>query len=110
MPCDTITTAGIELGPNIVPGLLINALQSMGLNPVERGTRITFAGGWYDTNSKTMTLQGSAMAGTIERADAIKAEVKQAYGAELLKSQAKRYGWSIKETGKYKYAVTKRSF
>ena len=82
----------------------------MGLNASQVGTRINFAGGWYDISSKSMTLQGSNMAGTMDRVEAVKAEIKQAYGAELLKAQAKRYGWQIKETGKYKYQVVKRSF
>lgn len=50
------------------------------------------------------------MARTMDRVEAVKAEIKQAYGAELLKAQAKKYGWTIKQTDKYKFAVTKRSF
>lgn len=34
--------------------------------------------------------------------------IKRAYGAEIVKSQAKKYGWLIKQTGQFEYQVTKR--
>ncbi len=45
---------------------------------------------------------------TQREADAKVAEVKRAYSGEVVKSQAKRFGWQLKEVAPYTYEVLKR--
>lgn len=110
MPCDTITQTGIELGPNIQPSLLMEALTAMKLEPRMFNDAIRFNGGSYDLRTKQATVYGSEMAGTIDQVDQFKANIKREYGVAVLKSNAKRYGWQLKQTGDYKYQIIKSTY
>lgn len=106
MPCDTITTTGIELGKNIEPGLLFAALESLNLHPQNTATGITWYGGSWDSNTKQASMRSSSMAG--QDATEQTAAIKVAYGHQVAQSYAKKYGWTLKKTGENKYAVVKR--
>lgn len=99
MPCDTITTVQVELG-KMNADLLFSALKEMDLNPTRmiNGMILFGDGEWHDPS------KGETMLQTWRDAS----EIKRAYSAEIIKSQAKKYGWQLKQTGKYEFAVTKR--
>lgn len=40
-----------------------------------------------------------------EQRDAITAKLKQAYGVGIVKTQVKKYGWELKQTGPRKFEV-----
>jgi hypothetical protein len=40
--------------------------------------------------------------------DTIREQVRQAYSAEVVKSQARKYGWTLKQTAPFKYQVIRR--
>jgi hypothetical protein len=40
--------------------------------------------------------------------DWIVGQVRQAYSAEVVKSQARKYGWTLKQTAPFKYQVIRR--
>ena len=105
MPCDSIRSTDIDLGKSD-GGLIHAALKEMGLNPqaYTKGGIIYFNGGEFDTRDNVLTLRGSNVQ---ERTR----ELKQAYSGEVVKSQAKRFGWALKQSNenKYEYTVTKRS-
>lgn len=100
-PCETVQTTNVELG-KVNKELMIAALRSMGLNPVEQGLAVFFNGGTYHWKIGGITLSGY----DVEKRTA---ELKRAYSAEVVKSQAKKFGWALKETAKYQYEVVKRS-
>lgn len=87
MPCDTISTMEIEVG-NLDPTLAAAAITSAGL----RGTY----------------LKGSLELRGVSDQNQAKSIFKQAYAGEVIKSQAKKFGWSLRQTSKFEYEVTKR--
>lgn len=103
MPCDSLKTVQVSFGPQTNHDRIADALQMMGLNPVRNGQYIRFNQGTYDTKSNTLSLTMSS--GQEERTS----DIKRAYSASVVKAQAKRFGWQVKETGRFQYEVTKRS-
>lgn len=104
MPCYTISTVEIDLG-KMDPGLAKLALEAMGLRPTHNQDAkiITHWEGAYDYGTGTSTWR---LSNSQERTT----EFKKAYSAEILKSQAKRYGWTLKQdaTDRFAYTITKR--
>lgn len=85
------------------------ALTAMGLNPRhDQANTYTHDEGSYNhvTGEATWLISGSRA--TEERAAARSRELKRAYAAELVKSQAARYGWTLRQTAKYDFVVNKR--
>ena len=98
MPCDTIQTSTVNLG-KLDTGMLMAALTTLGLGPVMVSNVIRFGRGEsYDIATGKMEL-GSRYSTS---------ELKRAYSAEVVKSQAKKFGWQITETGPYQYQVIRR--
>jgi hypothetical protein len=98
VPCDSITTIGVELG-KADPGLMAQALRELGHEVTASGTRLYFGrASVMDTaTGKTELEKGITVA-----------EIKQAYAAQTVKATAKRYGWQLKEVSKFKFEITKR--
>jgi hypothetical protein len=99
MPCDTISTYQVKLQDSTDLDLLTKALEALNLNPRRQGHIIRFGAG-ESFNKAT----GEVRVRNVESV----AEIKKAYSAELIKSQAKRFGWTLKQTGPYAYTVHKR--
>lgn len=110
MPCDTISTMGIDLG-KVDPELLFKALQALNLSPVkyEQMGRITWDNGYYDLQTKQATIRTSAMQGE-GSVESVTASIKRAYSAEVVKATAKKYGWQLKQTAEFKYQVIKSTY
>lgn len=106
MPCDSIRTTDVKFGPNTDPDMMLAAMTTLGLSPVKQGDVIYFRGGQYHTKTHTLTLQEYGRDSVEDRT----AKMKQAYSGEVVKSQAKRFGWKIQQTGEFEYEVTKRSY
>jgi len=84
------------------PELLVAALESLRLNPFEYVNGISFDLGSYDKASGVFRLNtGSTAQRNVK-------EIKRAYSAEVVKSQARKFGWTLKETAPYEYVVAKR--
>lgn len=93
MPCDTIQTANVAL-EKAEPDLLGAALAALGVgNQFIR----------YDAISGQVVFR--KVAGWTAPTTA---QIKQAYSAQVVLQTAKKFGWQVKETGKFQYAVTKR--
>ncbi len=108
MPCYTITTVNVDLG-KVDVNLLELALKDMGfvtLRNKETGT-LFFNGMSYNQQSGQMVLSQSAISsyGSVED---FKAKVKQHYSKQVVLGQAKRHGWTVKETAPFQYAISKR--
>ena len=104
MPCYTSSTVEIDSG-KMNAGLAKDAFAAMGLNPRhERQGIIDHRKGSY--NYQTGETVWRVQRG--ETAEQLTAELKRAYSAEVIKSQARKYGWTLKQTSQYEYAVTKR--
>jgi hypothetical protein len=106
MPCDTIQTMTVQLNladmDLLFAALLELSKRQTGFTfgtPQRDGTRIDF--GWNQSFNKAT--------GEIRVRDAKQvALIKQAYSAQIVKAQAKRYGWQLKETAPFQYNITKR--
>ena len=75
----------------------------MGLSPTTRsggpGIIYHYAGSYDPTTGKADWRGGDRTQ-----------ELKKSYAAEIIKSQAKRYGWQLRQstTDRYAYTITKR--
>ena len=83
MPCNTIQTSTVDIG-KLDPVLANAALAKLGVD------------GTY-SNGKLIT-----------RGSVDVAEFKQAYSAQVVTSQAKKFGWNLKEVAPNKFEVMKR--
>ncbi|HXJ58778.1 MAG TPA: hypothetical protein VNU68_19135 [Verrucomicrobiae bacterium] len=98
MPCHTRITMEVKL-EKMNPELLMAALTGLKLGPVLQGNVIRFGRGEsYDIAT------GKAQLGQRYTVN----EIKQAYSVEVVKSQAKKFGWQLTETGPLQYTVIKR--
>lgn len=106
MPCDTIQTVQVQWDAKKTSvNLLVEALNELGeVAHVDTGItgRVQFRSGWYNTQTGQMTLRQSSDGWLQE------SQVKRAYSAQVVKSQARRFGWALKETAPYQYQITKR--
>ncbi len=106
MPCDTISTVTVQFNQKTDRALLVAALTSLGKNPYVSGENVTFSEGTYV--GRTGEIQWRANRYSPQDFNAKTAEIKRAYSAEVVKGQAKKYGWTLKETAPYQYEVMKR--
>lgn len=88
MPCNTIQTATIKLEA-AQPELLKAALAALGI------TQFTYQNG-------VLTIPGRTTNASLIQ------QVKQQYGKAVVMSQAKKFGWQVKETAPFQYQITKR--
>lgn len=84
MPCDTIQQTTVDLA-KANPDLLKAALQTLGI------TEYTFKNG-------VVTVQNSPVDSAV---------IKQAYSKQIVISQAKRFGWGIRELADGKLQILK---
>ena len=105
MPCDTVQTSTVEWKASTDSKLLFQALEALRLSPRAKTygslNFIEFRGGTYDPTAGQLDLQA-------RDPEALTKQIKQAYSAEVVKSQAKRFGWLLKETAPFKYQIVKR--
>lgn len=99
MPCDTVTTATIDAGKMPVDTL------RRGLEA--DGHTVSLANGklvWYDRQTRQgmeynpATGQVTVSGRTIAETKAV-AAVKQSFSRQLVRDQAKRYGWQLEQQG-----------
>lgn len=94
MPCDSLQTSTVDIG-KLDPALAALAIAELSKdNPAF--INASYANG-------TLTIAGYRL----DKQYAAR-QVKRAYSAEVVKSTAKRYGWTLKETAKYQYEVIRR--
>jgi hypothetical protein len=88
MPCDTVQTARVELG-NVDKVLLGAAMAQLNLRN-------------YSYQNGVLVIKG-------QRASAeLTSQVKRAYSSQVVQSQAKKFGWQMKQTGDMQWQVTRR--
>jgi len=86
------------------------ALEAMGLHPKhERANIYDHDRGSYNHATGEAIWRTSAMSDR-KTAQQWNAELKQAYSTEILKSQAARYGWTLRQnpTNRNQYTIAKR--
>jgi hypothetical protein len=101
MPCHTTQTVTVALG-KVDLDLFETALKTeLKLATHRHGKRLYFGGTgreYLDTETGTVAVRDQSQV----------AVMKRAYSATIVKAQAKRHGWTLKETGPYQYEVVKR--
>jgi hypothetical protein len=88
----------VNLG-NVNFDLLVKALDDLGLNPRIQNHMIYFGNG-ESFNNETKEVR--------VRQTTDVAQIKRAYSAQVVKTQAKKYGWQLKETSPFEYTILKR--
>lgn len=104
MPCDSVRQTSVDLSAvgKIDLTLLTAAFNALGLRAALSADKstITLAGGRYDAKTGQLVINSYSRV-TVE-------DVKKAYGAEVVKATAKRFGWTLKQTAPFEYVVNKR--
>jgi hypothetical protein len=85
MPCDTIQTATVELG-KVNEDLLAAAMKELGYK-------------YYTYANGKVTVSGGYVSGEEL------AKVKQMYSKQVVMSQAKKFGWQVKQVAPMKWEV-----
>lgn len=102
MPCDTIQTSQVDLSSlgKISPDLLLAALNDLKLGAVRRSAeRIEFGyGESFDITTGQMRLASNHDIN----------EIKRAYSRQVVKSQAAKAGWLLKEIKPGQFQAIKR--
>ena len=95
MPCNTTQTAEVELGKVnkelFAAAIASDAIRTLGIS------------GYIEADGKVRLRYQN----TIDAQEATRL-VKQAYSRQVVFSQAKRYGWVVKETKANQFEVTRR--
>lgn len=93
MPCTSVRRTPIDLSAigKIDNTLLAAALEDLKLSPRLSGEVLYFTGGTYNTRTGQMVTTSATTQNTVEMG------IKQAYGAQVMKSTAKRFGWTVAE-------------
>ena len=92
MPCDTISETEVEFSQHTDSALLKKAMGSLGFTVLERSGSLSFV------NHKTLET-GTFLNGRFafnQRSTESNA-IKRAYSEQVVKSQAKRFGWQLKD-------------
>jgi hypothetical protein len=101
MPCYTITTVTLEF-KNANMELLKKAIKaSLGIDAEIYNLGVKWNGGYYNKIMGEITLNKKTAEDDIKL-------IKRAYSAEIVKDQAKRFGWNLKQTSEFKYEISKR--
>lgn len=116
MPCDSVRTtppvifSKVRITAHIE--VLQSALQSLGYTVERNESRLTF---WRTTEPRQYG-SGEYRAGTLSlperwQLNGLYGEdaIRVAYAGAAVKFQAKRYGWTVKETGPNQFEVQRRS-
>lgn len=109
MPCNTIRQSTINLA-KVDHDLLKAALETMGMTCYVAQGGILVA---RDRYGRAATIQNgklthdTRMIGTGGQ-PLTENMVKQAYSGEVVKSQAKKFGWAVRQTADNQYVVVRR--
>jgi hypothetical protein len=104
MPCDRIQTAKVTFGLKTNRNLLVKALEELGRNPALQGDWIQFRNGTYNCATSEFKLTVSAYDNQEEAMN----QIKRAYSAQVVVSQAQRFGWTLKKVSRFEYEMVKR--
>ena len=100
MPCFTSQQVDIDSGKMHL-GTLMDALKAMGLNPRHDGyMQVAWGRNRYNGSTGVMTIGDNS---SVEN-------IKRAYAQQVVKSQAARFGWSVKTQPDGKMLVMKAKF
>lgn len=100
VPCDRIVLQKVELGVNLHPDLLREAMEEIGAD------RISASG--FRLNQWAYGIQGGLLVSQDPNVGRVADELKRAYGGAVVRYVARRQGWQVKRVGQYRYQVVKR--
>lgn len=110
MPCDTRTTVSVALAA-ADRELLFQALMALGWQPREAGGLIQV----YVPNVGAVTITGDKLnirtysyLASEQKAEELANQIRRAYSVEVVKSQAKKFGWQLKQTSDNKFKAIRR--
>jgi hypothetical protein len=91
----------VAFGKVSVPHLL-DALTRLNLAPTDDGAVVRFRNGVFTKATGEITLRGTT------DTSAFTATLKQEYSTSIVLTQAKKYGWQVKEVAAHKWEVIRR--
>lgn len=105
VPCDTITKMLVEVG-KMDPEAVIRALAAEGITAKLNGGKVywTFEGRGHSYDPVAGKVEAS---GRYIEADEV-TNLKQVYGKQIVRDQAKKFGWQLTPLGNNKFKVVKR--
>lgn len=102
MPCDTIQTASVDLR---ALGKLDAQLMLAALNGLKLGASITSDGVIRFGRGETINVRtGESQFSSLRDAN----EIRRAYSNQVVQYQAKKNGWTLKQTAPGQYEAMKR--
>lgn len=102
MPCDTVTTTTVAM-QKMDMTLLAAGLRAAGHVVREVNNGLSFAHGGY-----TQRYENGKLIATGVDAQELSAKMAVAYSTEIVKAQAKKFGWQMKEVAPQKWQVIRR--
>lgn len=116
MPCWTVAKSEVKL-EKMNPELLQGALRASGFEVWTRPNDVSLSAYRYDANGYSNRVDVNvAVDGTVTLSTRggdlakITNEVKRAYSVQVVQAASRKFGWNVKQTGEFKYAVQKRGF
>jgi len=110
MPCDSRVTVSVNLSA-ADRELLFKVLMGLGWQPREISNMIQV----YVPEFGAVTITGGKLnIGTYSylaseaKAEELANKIRRAYSAEVVKSQAKKFGWQLKQTADNKFKAIRR--
>lgn len=99
MPCNTITQVKSEM-KDVDISLLRKTISNLGITDFYQPNNnfLSWRGGCYEKLTGKLTARNETEG----------QQIKRAYGSEIVKQQASRFGWGIKQVSEYKYEIQKR--
>lgn len=98
MPCDTVSTVSVDFGKIADPKLLEQSIKDLGYHTQINGD-VLYVG--YNSRINLKTGQAELESGLNVNT------IKQNYSKTVLKTQAKRFGWQVKEAQNGTFEVVK---
>lgn len=89
MPCYSIQTTSVDLG-KVQQSLLVEALQSLGLNPVVHSLGVRWNGGELRTGQSVASFYGS-------NAEQAAKQIKAAYAGVVTRVAFAKAGWKVQQ-------------
>lgn len=117
MPCDSIQRSSVNLelradNKTFLKAALEDLKFYVQYQPGHQGEAEFITG--FSAQGVTGRFQANGTLRIEGRTDNVSAfninQIKRAYSVQVVKAQAKKFGWSLKKTAEMKFAVQKRGF
>jgi hypothetical protein len=104
MPCNTITRVSLSL-KNASFEVLTKALEKLGHKVTVQGEMLYWENGSYNRQTGRLEARASRYNTTSEQKHL--SQIKFGYSEQLIRKQAAKFGWGVKQVSATKFEVSK---